>query len=205
MDFNDIQNAWNNEKTENVNLPDNLEKMQSVNTPLHKIRKNLKRELIIQLVSMVFIGIVPLIIDLKYSFLLAYYLLYAVSIIIAIFFTIRLYLYYKNFTDVATTTKDNLYEIYYNIRLFMETYKSASYTFIPFGLFYMFLLPLGKKSGKLLNRILDANQENVAIIIILIVVVFMTLMWFMTEGHVKLFYGKYAKEIKKVIDELKEE
>ncbi|MEN2402059.1 hypothetical protein GKZ90_0019875 [Flavobacterium sp. MC2016-06] len=205
MDFNDIQNAWNNEKTENVILPDNLEKIKSVNTPLDKIRKNLKKELIVQLVSMVIVGIIPLSIEMKYSFVLAYYLLYAVSIIILISFTIRLYMYYKNFTDVTTTTKDNLYEIYYNVRLFMETYKSASYTFIPFGLFYMFLLPLGKKSGKLLNRVLDANHENVAIIVILILVVYMILMWFMTEGHVKLFYGKYAKEIRKVIDELKEE
>jgi hypothetical protein len=204
MDFNDIQNVWNNEQTENVVLPNNLEKIQSVNTPLEKIRKILKREVIVQLVAMIFIGIVPLTIDLKYSFLIAYYLLYAVSIIISIFFTIRLYLYYKNFTDVATTTKDNLYEIYYNIMLFIESYKSFSYAFFPFGLFYGFLLPLGKKSGKLLNKVLNANPENVAIIVVLIVFAFMLLMWFMTEGHTKI-YGKYAKEIRKVIDELKEE
>lgn len=205
MDFNDIQNAWNNEKNENVILPDNLEKIQSVNTPLDKIRKNLKKELIIQAVSMILVGFVPLFIDLKYSFLLAYYLLYALSIIISIVFAIRLYLYYKNFANVAATTKDNLYEIYYNIRLFIETYKSCTYTLFPFGLFYMFLLPLGKKSGKLLNLILNSNQESVAVIFILIVFLFMALIWFMTEGHTKLFYGKYAKEIRKVIDELKEE
>ncbi|KAF2515351.1 hypothetical protein EYY60_02370 [Flavobacterium zhairuonense] len=205
MDFNDIQNAWNSEKTDNVVLPDNLEKIQSVNTPLDKIRKNLKKECIVQLVSMILVPIIPLIIDLKYGFFLAYYLLYAVSIIISVGFTIRLYMYYKNFANVAATTKDNLYEIYYNIRLFIETYKSCSYTFFPFGLFYMFLLPLGKKSGKLLNLILNSNKEYVAVIFILIVFVFMILMWFMTEGHTKLFYGKYAKEIKKVIDELKEE
>ncbi|WPO79909.1 hypothetical protein [Flavobacterium sp. KACC 22761] len=205
MDFNDIQNAWNNEKTENVVLPNNLEKIQSVNTPLEKIRKNLKKEFIVQIVSMILIGIIPLVIELKYSFLLAYYLLYALSIVISMVFAVRLYMYYKNFANVAATTKDNLYEIYYNIRLFIETYKSATYTFFPFGLFYMFLLPLGKKSGKLLNLVLNSNQEYVAVIFILIVFVFMILIWFMTEGHTKLFYGKYAKEIRKVIDELKEE
>ncbi|WP_289663707.1 hypothetical protein [Flavobacterium panacagri] len=204
MDFNDIQNAWNNEKNDVV-LPDNLEKINSVNTPLDKIKKNLKKEFIVQIISLIFVGVVPLLIDLNYGFFLAYYLLYAVSILISVAFTIRLYIYYKNFTNVAATTKDNLYEIYYNIMLFMETYKSASYSFFPFGLFYMFLLPLGKKSGKLLNLVLNSNQEYVAAIFILIVFAFMILMWFMTEGHVKLFYGKYAKEIRKVIDELKEE
>ncbi|MRX69168.1 hypothetical protein SAMN06265349_104146 [Flavobacterium resistens] len=205
MDFNDIQNAWKNEPTENVVLPNNLEKIQSVNMPLDKIRKNLKKEFIVQVISMILVPIIPLFINLKYSFFLAYYLLYAVSIIISIAFAIRLHIYYKNFANVAATTKDNLYEIYYNIRLFIETYKSASYTFFPFGLFYMFLLPLGKKSGKLLNLISNTNQEYVLVIVILIVFVFVILMWFMTEGHTKLFYGKYAKEIRKVIDELKEE
>jgi hypothetical protein len=205
MDFNDIQSAWKNEKTEKVSLPTHLDKIKSANMPLEKIKKNLKNELIIQVLMMVLIGLIPLSIDMKYSFLLAYYLLYAVSIIISIYFTIRLYLLYKNFTNIGATTKDNLYEIYYNIRLFIETYKSFSYAFFPFGLFYMFLLPLGKKSGKLIKIILDANQENVALILILIIFVFMILMWLMTEGHTKLFYGKYAKEIRKVLDELKEE
>lgn len=205
MDFNDIQSAWKNEKTENVALPTHLDKIKSANMPLEKIKKNLKNELIIQVLVMVLIGLIPLTIDMKYSFLLAYYLLYAVSIIISIYFTIRLYLLYKNFTNIGATTKDNLYEIYYNIRLFIETYKSFSYAFFPFGLFYMFLLPLGKKSGKLIKFISEANQENVALVLILIIFVFMILMWLMTEGHTKLFYGKYAKEIRKVIDELKEE
>jgi hypothetical protein len=40
MDFNDIQSAWddNNEKS-----PTNLEKIQTANTPLDKIKKILKR------------------------------------------------------------------------------------------------------------------------------------------------------------------
>ena len=43
MDFNDIQNAWNNDKSDNVVLPDNLEKIQTVNMPLERIRKNLQK------------------------------------------------------------------------------------------------------------------------------------------------------------------
>ena len=53
MDFNDIQNAWNNEKTGNVVLPDNLEKIHSANTPLDKIRKNLRCEFLWQTFSIV--------------------------------------------------------------------------------------------------------------------------------------------------------
>ena len=34
MDFNDIQSAWKNEKTENVSLPTHLDKIKSANMPL---------------------------------------------------------------------------------------------------------------------------------------------------------------------------
>jgi hypothetical protein len=43
MDFNDIQSAWDNDNNENVVLPNNLEKIQTANTPLDKIKKILKR------------------------------------------------------------------------------------------------------------------------------------------------------------------
>ena len=48
MDFNDIQSAWNNENTKNVVVPTQLEKVQKANTPLDKIKKNLKNEFIYQ-------------------------------------------------------------------------------------------------------------------------------------------------------------
>jgi hypothetical protein len=45
MDFNDIQSAWDNDNNENVVLPNNLEKIQTANTPLDKIKRNLKTNL----------------------------------------------------------------------------------------------------------------------------------------------------------------
>lgn len=49
MDFDEIQKAWNNDKPENVIVPNNLEKIQSANTPLDKIKQNLKRNFITRL------------------------------------------------------------------------------------------------------------------------------------------------------------
>ena len=78
MDFNDIQNAWNNEKTDNVVIPDNLEKIQLVNTPLDKIKRNLKREFKYQIVCIALLGFIPLVYDFprKWTFCFTCFLVY---------------------------------------------------------------------------------------------------------------------------------
>jgi hypothetical protein len=57
MDFNDIQSAWTN--SENVVLPNNLEKLKSANT-IDKVRKNLRFELVIQTMAMISFGFIPM-------------------------------------------------------------------------------------------------------------------------------------------------
>jgi hypothetical protein len=56
MDFNDIQSAWDNDNNENVVLPNNLEKIQTANTPLDKIKKILK-ELVINRLTVVVVRV----------------------------------------------------------------------------------------------------------------------------------------------------
>ncbi len=204
MDFNDIQSAWNDEQYKDLRLPANPEKLKSVNTPLDKIKKNLRKEAIIQVIAIILIGLIPISTSMNPDFLLAYYLLYVVSFIISLYFSIRLYIHYRNFSTVTVSAKDSLYEVYYNIRLYMETYKSFSYALVPFGLMYMFLIPLGKESGRLPALLLAMSLQTKVLLFIGIVGIFMGLMWLMTEAHVKTFYGKYADEIRRLIDELKE-
>ena len=78
MDFNDIQNAWNNEKTDNVVVPDNLEKIQSANMPLGKIRKNLRTELFGQILALIIIGFLPLYHEFPSRFVGPYYFIYGI-------------------------------------------------------------------------------------------------------------------------------
>ena len=77
MDFNDIQSAWNNENTKNVVVPTQLEKVQQANTPLDKIRKNLKNEFIYQIVSIVVVGFAPYLNGFPEQAITPFYLLFS--------------------------------------------------------------------------------------------------------------------------------
>lgn len=204
MDFNDIQNAWNNEKGENVVLPNNLEKIQSANTPLDKIKKNLKNEFIYQILSIVFIGFIPMGYDFSTKGVALYYLLFSIFVAVCIYYLVKLYLFYKRLNTVTLKTKDNLYETYFDIRLNMELYKTFGFALTPFLILYLFGFFYYKFSE--IPGFFATEITNFQLIIVFSIVVFVMLfMGVSLEWWVHRFYGKFAREIKDVIDELKEE
>jgi hypothetical protein len=204
MDFNDIQNAWNNDKSDNVVLPDNLKKIQSANTPLDKIKKNLKSELITQVVAVILIGLTPYLFNFEQKFIMPFFLLFSMFTAVCIYYLVKLYLFYKRLNNVALKTKDNLYETYFDIRLNMELYKTFGFALTPFLVLFLIVF-IYYQSSKAVDFVMF-EFSNAQIISVFSVVVFTILsMGLALEWWVRFFYGKYANEIKKVIDELKEE
>lgn len=205
MDFNDIQNAWNNEKTPEVVLPSNLEKLATANMPLEKIRKNLKKELIIQILSIVFVGLVPIIYNFSGDLYFAFYLLFLPFLSICIYFLIKLYNFYKRINNLQLNTKDSLYETYYDIMLNIQMYKSFTYSMLPFALMFFGIVYLNDHTIQEFPKFTSIEKRNefIAVLVVLFVGFVMSI-GFVTEWWVHKFYGKYAKEIRKVIDELKE-
>ena len=205
MDFNNIQNAWNSEKIGEIMIPNHLEKIQSASMPLTHIKKNLKSESYLQILFLV-CGLVPVFIKFNLNYLMLFYVVYFISVMVSSYFLIKIKDFYKIVNNKNSSTKDNLYETYYEIKLFTEVYKIISIVSIPFGFIYMIIIPLGSKTEKVM-KIVEGIQNPELLFIGLIIgfVMWSTGCWFLIKAHAELFYGKYAKEIKKVIDELKEE
>jgi hypothetical protein len=205
MDFNDIQSAWNNDKSDNVMLPTNLEKVQSANMPLDKIRKNLKNEFIYQIISIVFLGFIPVIFKFSPLMQTGFYGLYVLFLMICIYFLVKFYFFYKRLNTVNMTTKDSLYETYYDIRLNMELYKSFCYSLVPFVIVFLGMIYVNNYNLEQFADLLDKKPGDFFVGFLLGVFVGATVsIAFVTEWWVNYFYGKYAKEIRKVLDELKE-
>ena len=204
MDFNEIQNAWNNEKTENVIVPANLEKIQSANTPLDAIKKNLKKEFIYQIISIVFMGFIPLIHDFSPQIIIIYYLLFSFFTAVCAYYFTKFYFFYKRLNAVTLKTKDSLFEIYFDIRLNMELYKTFGFALAPFMILFLIIFMFVKfYKGP---EFIITEFSNTQIVSFFSIVFFnMLFTGIALEKWVNSFYGKYAKEIRAVLDELKEE
>lgn len=202
MDFNDIQSAWKSEKTENVTLPTHLDKINSANMPLEKIKNNLKKEFFYQIISIVFIGFVPFIFDVPAQAVVPFYLLFAIFVAVCIYYLAKLYLFYRRLGNTTLSTKDSLYETYFDIRLNMELYKTFGFALIPFVILFLF----GYMHYVVPNFFAKGLHTTSFLVTTLSIVIFSILfMGLALEWWVRYFYGKYAKEMRKVIDQLKEE
>lgn len=133
-----------------------------------------------------------------------YYLLFSLFVAVCIYYLMKLSFFYKRLNNTTLTTKDSLYETYFDIRLNMELYKTFGFALTPFLVLYFlgfYYYTFYKISG-----FFDNEFSNGQLIGFFLVVVFTVLfMGISLEWWVHKFYGKFAKEIKKVIDELKEE
>ena len=201
MDFNDIQSAWNSENTKNVVVPTQLEKVQKGNTPLDKIKKNLKNELIYQIVAIVVIGLAPFLYGFPEQAITPFYLLFSLFVAVCAYYLTKLFVFYKRLNKTALNTKDNLYETYFDIRLNMELYKTFTFALTPFVILFL----VGVLYFTLPNGATFFTDSTNSITLFLSVLFSMLFMGIALEWWVHFFYGKYAKEIRTVLDELKEE
>jgi len=204
MDFNDIQNQWNNERTDDIAFPNNFQKIQEANTPLDKIKKNLKKELIYQSLAVIFSGFVPVLHDFPVKWWAPFYLLFSMFFAVCVYYLVKLFLFYKRLNNITLRTKDSLYETYFDVRLNMELYKTFTFALSPFVVLFFVGFSVHILSERPDMQISDISNT---LLISIFVVISLTILFFglMAEWWVHFYYGKYAKEIRKILDELKED
>ena len=200
MNLEEIKSAWDNESTENIKVPDSIELLGKARHPIEKIRTNMKHEFKWQIISIILLAFVPLT-RFNFTFYMFYYVLYVLVILISAYYFHRFYLLFKYIHNYNADTKDNLYEMYYAIKLNMETYWSFAFAIMPFIFGMVGLLWFDRilARGVSLTVIINKYVPIFGGLAILLILFFMiATKWWINN------YGKYTKKIKQVLDELRE-
>ncbi|MFT3794752.1 hypothetical protein [Flavobacterium sp.] len=206
MNFDDLQSAWKNDSGKGGPIPDSIAKIKSANLPLDKVRKNLRNEFFYQIIAIVWIGFLPMYPKFIAALDFWFYIFYTMFVSISGYFLVKLYLFYKRINNQDLSTKDALYETYYDIRLSIELYKTFTYSLMPFVLIFFGMFVLSLNQGAFEQMIETGDfPKSVGYQFAFGFIVAMLTIGFVTELWTHSFYGKYAKEIRKVIDQLKEE
>ncbi|GAA0534991.1 hypothetical protein [Chitinophaga japonensis] len=202
MNFDDLQAAWDSDKGDDIPVPGNLERLKTVKTPVERIRRNMRNEFVAQVVLIVIMGFFPSLIKFHSVFVAPYYIMYTMMVALSIFYFSKFYFFYKRLNTNTLNSKDNLYEVYYDIKLNIEIYKAFSFSLIPIMIVIVTMILANKRMhdgnmDMLSNRIISAFITVFCLAIALTIA--------LTELWVKQLYGKYLKQIKRVLQELKEE
>ncbi|MBC9934732.1 hypothetical protein [Chitinophaga qingshengii] len=197
MHFDDIQSLWNKDDGgDDMVVPVNLEKIKSANQPVERIRQYVKREGWGQLLAIVLLGYAPHFCKTELQ-VVAYYSLYSVMVAICGYYLYRFFRFYRRLGTTALSTREHLDEVYYDIQLHVEMYRSWTYAIL--------MLALGFATIRLLTSPGVVIDSTMVIKMILLFAVFMLLIVVCTELWIRYTYGRYLKEIKKIRGELREE
>ncbi len=199
MNFEELKSEWDKEPEKEVKIPESMEKFRKSNLPIEQVKIMMRKELLIQSLSIIFIGILPIIStpfeiihDLK-----VYYLGYLVLLIISGLFIVKFYGFYNNLNNMTTKTKESIYEIYYEIRLNLEAYKTWSYLITPFLIIMLCQIFFNKKIAEKFN--LSPNITDNLTIFFIIILISSIYVYYATNWWINKNYQPHLNRIKSIL------
>lgn len=206
MNFDDIKSAWGKTPESSITVPKKIEELKQAALPLDKIKRNMKTELLVQIVAIVFLAFVPQLCNYKPTLHLPFYAMYILLVITSIYFFGRFYFFYKRISTISLNTKDALYEVNYDIRLNMELYKMFCYMLFPFLFVQVGLYVFNKRYDHFVSLIQSGiPEQSFYLYFTIFTVIAFALLHFGAVYWLKAYYSKYADEIENILKDLKEE
>ena len=191
MDLENLKQVWDEEKIESV--PEiSLEKQKEIHTPLEIIRKNMRAEFWISVVSfslwammLPFMGK-----NTEQTYLLV--ILVFIALTITGYYYLKFYIFYKKLNTKNLNTYHNILDLRYELVLNSELYKSFNIVFVP--------IMLGLYSTLYLH-----NKESNIIFFIILFLTFCVILYFIGKYWMYESYGKHIMKISKIVAEIKDE
>lgn len=203
MNIDNLKNAWANDKTEGSPLPFNQIPAGKTSSAVVKLRRNMKREFISQILA--FIILIGAFLNDPKSPLSIF--IFSVSIFLLLmqtaYYFIRFNAFYKQTGRYDLTVKKSIHKIIYELELNIEIYKTFNYCALPL----VILIVIGGNVGwvtAIQQKITNGFVVNYAslLLILLALIVVQVIVIALFNLHIRFRYDRYLKELKKIMEDL---
>ena len=187
MNFEELKSDWEKDSSGAVNVPATMKILKEANQPIDLIQKTMKKELKWQLYGIIFMGFYPFSDGMDKSSYPLFYILYITAVIISFLYGIKFYHLFKTLNDYSASSKDSFYELFYEIKLNIETYKNLSITLIPYITILFIKLWVNTFAPKNINPV-TLISENWLIFVFIIIGTSLYMYWG-TNWWINKFYS----------------
>jgi len=201
MNFDQLKDEWNNNDTQHQEISEDMLKLKEARTPIDKIRKQMKQEFILQVLSLAVGVFVPTIFGFSTSLKSTYFVFYGIVVAFCTYYFYKFYRFYKHSYDLSIDSRKNLLWFYYEMKLNVELYKALTYI-IGFIMISFCATALFLTKNDLLARILEKLSLTYIVLNAFITILIIGVL---TEVWARFYYGKHIKQIEVIIDSLDEE
>lgn len=188
MNFDNLKGAWADDKTDDIPLPVRKVPPSETLSIVSKLRRNMKREFISQVIGFVFlIFVVFLSSKNKLSVFIVSIAIFLLLVQTVYYFS-RFYLFYKAIGRYDLSLRKSIYKITYELELNIEIYKSFNYFVAP-----------------LVALIIIGTMATSLFVIVLVIGVAQIISFFLLKLYVRTRYGRQLAELKKIMEDLETE
>jgi hypothetical protein len=208
MNIDELKDAWSQDEPKGMNLPLSTEMLGQTKSVLGGLRKKMKAELISLLICYALI-IVVLFEGVKSPlfFNITSILLFSL-LVINVFYYFRFYVFYKSIGRYDLNIAKSISKIVYELELNAEIYKTYSFSAIPLSILTSLTLIGSKLTFDHLPGFLTANgfiSLTAMLVIFAVILISFAVTHVFINLHVRLSYGKYLDELKRVMNDLSED
>lgn len=201
MNFDEIKSNWDQEDHGDINIPKSISEMGQARHPVEKLKRNMRFELIMQVVTLI---LLPFFFRLHFrdEFYEILWGVYVVFVLISLYYSFGFYKFYKGSLGYSETTRDSLNELYYELKLNMERYRSLGFLCLPFIIIIAGLSALSRFDASnvdWLQMVVHLRAFLIGMVVASAIYIWVIIIW------VNKLYGTYARQLKNILDELKEE
>jgi hypothetical protein len=207
MSFDELQQQWKDEPSGDVQIPSEMDVLKKAITPIEKLRKRMRKDFFLQNVIVLISGIVLIYWLDSFEKRLSFTLFYVVIITFSGYYTVKFLKFYKTLNTINFSSRKNLDNIYFDLKMNLELYKSQNFHFM-YGNFiflsFASFIGTGQKRILFIEEIVKGNYTNLLIIIAIIIIAPIPA-YFSSENLGGMqYYKSHLDNIEKIYVELDE-
>jgi len=188
MNFDDLKGAWADDKTDDIPLAVRKIPLNETASVVSRLRSNMKREFLLLVIGFVFLIVVVLwspknILSISIVSMAIFLLLVQAG-----YYFSRFHLFYKAIGRYDLSLRKSVYKISYELELNIEIYKSFNYFAAP-----------------LVALVLIGSMVTSLIVIFIVLGMAQIISFFLFKLYIRIRYGRYLAELKKIMDDLETE
>ncbi len=207
MNFDELKKDMNQSIDADKSAPIELDLGRGKNNPVAVIRKNMKREIITQLVCIVVFMIYPVLIPMEPLNEAVYYIFIFITSLMTLMYIIKLSYFLSKTNSFTSNTRDAIKNFIFQAKLTLEVYKSfiiAGSLLLPIP---VFALIGNKKSGGSVNFerwfLLDVSATELTFLVVGYLLA-AAIFYYITRYWTQLLYGKYLTDLEGLVKDLED-
>lgn len=207
MNFDELKAQWDNDSNNDIHVPENLDQLKAAQTPIDAVRKKMKNEFFLQIIFLIIGAFAPVIFDMSSILTIVFFFCYGLMVTFTSYYFYKFFVFYKKSYDLNYDTRKNLLWFYYELKLNIELYKALNYIlfFIGFIMGVLLFVALKASGTEVEIPMLDKIIDKFRVWYFVGMFVFSLLFSFgLAELIPRLYYGKYLKQIKTILEDLDE-